>query len=52
MKLETKKRSRGKKFEILGLPEGAERINFNGPLCEIGNVYWFKREIFCFRYKF
>lgn len=34
-----------KEFQILGLPEGADKDQFlTDRFCEIGNVYWFKRE--------
>lgn len=34
-----------KEFQILGLPEGADKDQFlRDRFCEIGNVYWFKRD--------
>lgn len=34
-----------KEFQVLGLPEGADKDQYlTDRFCEIGNVYWFKRE--------
>lgn len=34
-----------KEFQVLGLPEGANKDQYlTDRFCEIGNVYWFKRE--------